>query len=116
MTAWVRRFTAKLRAKMNKAGKPLESRPARSEATLTPAEMDRAGKLENAAHPVIIPKKDHITRLTVADVHNRCRHAGVNCVLAQVRHHYWIIDGRQEVENWDEECKACERRRAKPAM
>ena len=64
---------------------------------------------------MILPKKHHITRLVVADVHHRCRHAGVNHVLAQVRSRYWIIDGRQEVKNWDQECKSCERRRAKPA-
>ena len=69
-----------------------------------------------AAHPMILPKKHHITRLLVADVHNRCRHAGVNHVLAQVRCRYWIIDGRQEVKNWDRECKACEKRRVKQAV
>ena len=64
---------------------------------------------------MILPKKHHITRLVIADVHDRCRHAGVNHVLAQVRSRYWVIDGRQEVKNWDQECKSCERRRAKPA-
>ena len=74
------------------------------------------GRLDQAAHPMILPKKHHITQLIVADVHNRCRHAGVNHVLAQVRNRYWVIDGRQEVKNWDKECKACERRRAQPAV
>ena len=69
----------------------------------------------DAAHPMILPKKHHITQLVVADVHHRCRNAGVNHVLAQVRSRYWVIDGRQEVKNWDQECKSCERRRAKPA-
>ena len=36
-------------------------------------------------------------------------------MLVQVRSRYWIIDGRQEVKNWDQEWKSCERRRAKPA-
>ena len=77
--------------------------------------LNRAELPYDAAHPMILPKKHHITRLVVADVHHRCRHAGVNHVLAQVRSRYWIIDGRQEVKNWDQECKSCERRRAKPA-
>ena len=139
----MKRFIAKLRAKVEKPEKALGVK-ACSEATLTPTEMERAGKLwvkqaqterfskemqdlgggkdvsrqshlkpltpmldelgllrfggrltraelpYDAAHPVILPKKHHITRLIVADVHNRCCHAGVNHVLAQVRHRYWI--------------------------
>ena len=77
--------------------------------------LNRAELPYDAAHPMILPKKHHITRLVEADVHHRCRHAGVNHVLAQVRSRYWVIDGRQEVKNWDQECKSCERRRAKPA-
>ncbi|XP_068734449.1 tyrosine kinase receptor Cad96Ca-like [Montipora capricornis] len=62
----------------------------------------------DAAHPMILPKKHHITQLIVSDVHNRCRHAVVNHVLARVRNRFWVIDGRQEVNNWDKECKICQ--------
>ena len=61
--------------------------------------LDRAELSYDAAHPMILPKKHHIKQLIVADVHNRCRHAGVNHVLAQVRNRCRIIDGRQEVKN-----------------
>ena len=67
-------------------------------------QLTRADLLYDADHPVILPKKHHITRVIVADVRNRCYHAGVTHLLAQVRHRYWIIDGRQEVKNWDKEC------------
>ena len=70
--------------------------------------LDRAELSYDAAHPMILLKKHHITQLIVADLHNRCRHAGVNHVLAQVRNRYWVIDGRQEVKNWDKEYKVCE--------
>ena len=60
---------------------------------------------------MILPKKIHITQLIVADIHNHCQHAGVNHVLAQVQNQYWVIHGRQEVKNWEKECKVCERRR-----
>ena len=73
--------------------------------------LDRAELSYDAPHPMILPKKHHITQLIVADVHNRCQHAGVNHVPAQVRIRYWVIDRRQEVKNWDKECKVCERRR-----
>ena len=61
--------------------------------------LDRAELPYDAAHPMILPKKHHITQLIVADVYNRCRHAGVNHVLVQVRNRYWFIDGWQEVKN-----------------
>ena len=171
VTAWVLRFVAKLLAKEKKSAKPENPEyETCGEVILTPAELDKAGKLwvkqaqierfakeikelkggggevskqshlkpltpivdelgvlrvggrlnraelpYDAAHPMILPKKHHITRLVVADVHHHCRHAGVNHVLAQIRNRYWVIDGRQEVKNWDQECKSCERRRAKPA-
>ncbi|XP_074612382.1 uncharacterized protein LOC141866735 [Acropora palmata] len=78
--------------------------------------LDREELPYDAAHPMILPKKHHITQLIIADVHNRCRHAGVNHVLAQVRNRDWVIDGRQEVKNWDKECKSGERRSAQPAV
>ena len=78
--------------------------------------LDRVELRYDAAHPMILPKKHHITQLIVADVHNRYQHAGVNHVLAQVRNRYWVIDGRQEVKNWGKECKLCERRRTQPAV
>ena len=56
--------------------------------------LDRAELPYDAAHPMILPKKHHITQLIVANVHNRCRHARVNHVLAQVRNRSWVIDGR----------------------
>ena len=170
VTAWVLRFVGKLLTKVKKSAKPENPEiETCEEVTLTPAELDKAGKLwvkqaqmerfakeikelkggkvvsrqshlnpltpimdelgvlrvggrlnraelpYDAAHPMSLPKKHHITQLVIADVHHRCRHAGVNHVLAQVRSRYWVIDGRQEVKNWDQECKSCERRRAKPA-
>ena len=77
--------------------------------------LNRSELTYDAVHPMILPKKHHITQLVIADVHRRCRHAGVNHVLTQVRSRYWVIDGRQEEKNWDQEWKSCERRRAKPA-
>ena len=94
---------------------------------LTPT-MDEAGVLRvggrltraalpyNASHPMILPKKHPITRLIAADVHSWCHHAGVNHVLSQVQHHYWVVDGRQEVKNWDRDCKVCDKRRKEPVV
>lgn len=37
-------------------------------------------------------------------------------MLARVCDRYWVVDGRQEVKDWDKECNVCERRRAQPAV
>ena len=77
--------------------------------------LERANLPFEAKHPAILPKRHQVTRLVIADVHGRSRHMGVNHVLAEVRQRYWVIDGRQEVKNWDKECLFCQIRRAKPA-
>ena len=70
--------------------------------------LNRSELPYDAAHPMILPKKHHTTRLVIADVHRRCHHAGVNHVLAKIWSRYWVIGGWQEG-------KKIERRCAKPA-
>ena len=73
--------------------------------------LTRAELPYDTAHPVILPKKHHITRLFVADVHYRCPYAGRNHVLAQAQHRYWIIDGRQEERELRELVQSMDRER-----
>ena len=58
----------------------------------------------DAKHPVILPKKHHISRLAIAHMHNQGNHNfGVNFTLAE----YWIVNGREEIKQWERECNAC---------
>ena len=50
-----------------------------------------------AKHPVVLPRKDHISKLVVAHIHAQGQHSlGVNTALADVRQRYWIINGREK--------------------
>ena len=58
--------------------------------------LDRAELPYDAAHPMILPKKHHITQLIVADVHNRCggqsrAGSGANSILG----HRWSARGKE---------------------
>ena len=53
----------------------------------------------DAKHPVILPKKHHISRLVIAHIHNQGHHnLGVNFTLAELRQKYWIVNGREEIK------------------
>ena len=56
----------------------------------------------DAKHPVILPKKHHISKLVVAHVHNQGHHnLGVNFTLAELRQKFWIVSGREEIKRWE---------------
>ena len=62
----------------------------------------------DARHPVILPKKHHISKLVIAHIHNQGHHnLGVNFTLAELRQKYWIVNGREEIKRWKRECNVC---------
>ena len=74
----------------------------------------------DAKHPVILPKKHHISKFVIAHIHNLGRHnLGVNFTLAELRQKYWIVNGREEIKRWKREgyvCKLGRRRRGEQIM
>ncbi|XP_055922602.1 uncharacterized protein LOC129953417 [Eupeodes corollae] len=70
---------------------------------------------EIQAHPVILPKSSHISKLIVNDAHKKLFHAGVSSVLTHLRSSYWIIKGRQLVKSEVKSCSICKVLRAMPA-
>ena len=79
------------------------------------------GCLELAKHlpaetrnPTLMPRKDHITALIVAQHHEQRNHsAGISHVLSNIRTRYWIICGQEAVKSWESRCNECKRRHAK---
>ena len=74
----------------------------------------------DAKHPVILPKKHHISKLVSSHIHNQGHHnLGVNFTLAELQQKYWIINGREEIKRWKRECNVCKlgrRRRGEQIM
>ena len=47
----------------------------------------------DAKHPLILPKKHHISKLVHAHIHNQGYHnIGVNFALAELQQRYWIVN------------------------
>ena len=66
----------------------------------------------DAKHPVVLPKRHHISKLVVAHIHDQGHHSlGVNATLAELRQKYWIINGREEIKRWKRESNVCELQR-----
>ena len=41
--------------------------------------------------------------------------SGTNQTLASLSTRYWIVSGREEIREWENQCTECNRRKAKPA-
>lgn len=62
-------------------------------------------------HPMLLPKDHPVTKLVIADAHERLGHgAGVEQVLTELRSRFWIGKGRRMVRNVTEACAECRRR------
>ena len=71
---------------------------------------------EDARHPVILSRKDEVTRMLIQDAHERALHAGVEHTLSMIRSKYWIPRGRATVKHVLYACSFCRNRRAKPSQ
>ena len=69
---------------------------------------------QNIRHPILLPKKSHITTLIIREIHERMLHAGRNHILAAVRERYWVINGNTAVRNVISKCVTCKKLRAPP--
>ncbi|XP_053407961.1 uncharacterized protein LOC128559664 [Mercenaria mercenaria] len=71
------------------------------------------GRLENAnisdadRYPILLPKKDHITRLIIERDHKQQLHSGLSQTLSAVRYKFWIPSGRATVGSVLRQCILC---------
>lgn len=70
----------------------------------------------DARFPIILPRKNCVTKLIVKHYHEKGNHAGgTNQTLATLSTCFWIICGREEIREWEKECNECRKRKAKAA-
>ncbi|XP_053403147.1 uncharacterized protein LOC128558271 [Mercenaria mercenaria] len=71
------------------------------------------GRLENAnisdaaRYPILLPKKDHFTRLIIERAHKQQLHSGLSQTLSAVRYKFWIPSGRATVRSVIRQCILC---------
>lgn len=63
--------------------------------------------------PIILPRKNWTTKLIVKHFHELQHHSGTNQTLSALSSRYWIIAGREEIREYEQECRECRRRKRK---
>ena len=77
--------------------------------------LAKASLSNDAMHPVILPKRGHVTELIIRNCHERLAHAGRNHVLSLVREKFWVISANSAVRRCINKCVTCKRLRG-PCM
>ncbi|XP_072018450.1 uncharacterized protein [Amphiura filiformis] len=68
---------------------------------------------EKTKFPSIIPKKSHIAKLILHDVHEATGHGGRNHMLAHLHKKYWIPNANAAARKVINSCITCRKRNAK---
>ena len=56
-------------------------------------------------HPILLPRKNWITKLIVKFYNEKDYHAGgTSQALAAISSPFWIISAREEIREWENEC------------
>jgi hypothetical protein len=77
----------------------------------------RAGRAQlpyDQLHPPLLSGKHPFAATVVRAFHEHLKHVGTDFLLAYVRQHYWITNGRELVKRIRRDCVICRRNRAKP--
>lgn len=69
--------------------------------------LERSSLSEGMKHPIIIPRKCHLTTLLIADAHVKTLHGGPQLMLNFLRSRYWIIDAKNQVKLYVRRCVTC---------
>jgi hypothetical protein len=77
--------------------------------------LGRSMSPEEVKHPIILPKKSHVTTLLIRHCHERVAHQGHGFTMNSIRSKgYWIIGCGAAVSAFIYKCVTCRHLRAKP--
>ena len=71
------------------------------------------GRLQNAQipeesnHPIILPRKSHVTTLIICNDHEQLGHAGLSHVFTLLCEKYWIVGANSAVRQLIAACVVC---------
>ena len=66
--------------------------------------------------PIILPRKNHLTKLIIRSYHKRNGHAmGTNHTLAALSERFYVLRAREAIREVETECNACVRKKARSA-
>ena len=74
--------------------------------------LRQSGLEEAVKHPILLPKKGHITNLIIKWCHEKTAHCGRNMALTEIRFSgYWVMQGNSIVKGLMSKCDTCRRLR-----
>ncbi|XP_063969426.1 uncharacterized protein LOC135157513 [Lytechinus pictus] len=74
--------------------------------------IDRADVSRDIRHPIILPRKSHITWLLINDCHSKVNHMGRGLTHNELRQRgYWVIGGSSAVSQFISQCVTCRKLR-----
>lgn len=74
--------------------------------------LRRANVPEDVKHPVILPRRSHVTELIIQDCHHAIKHQGSGMTHNETRQKgYWIIGGTSAVGSYVSKCTICRKLR-----
>ena len=76
--------------------------------------LSKADIPKESKHPIILPRKGHVTSLVIRHTHEQLGHAGRGHVLTKLREKYWIVGANSAVRQIISSCVTCRRHKAKP--
>lgn len=71
--------------------------------------LHKSAMPEEAKHPVILCKDQHISSLILKHAHQSLGHAGRSHTLSSVRRRFWIVKGNSAIRKIIGECTLCKR-------
>lgn len=69
---------------------------------------------QGAKHPVILPRRSHVTGLVIRDAHESVGHEGRDHTFWRLRQRYWIIGAGPEIRRMIRSCVVCRKANARP--
>ena len=74
--------------------------------------LRRANLPDEVKFPIILPKKDHISKLIIQHFHEKTSHQGKGMTLNEIRSNgFWLIDGISSVFSFLSSCVKCKKMR-----
>ena len=67
-------------------------------------------------HPLLLPANHPLSRAIVRAFHQSLHHRGTDHILAHIRQHFWILNGRELVKKVRRACEKCREETSRPAM
>ncbi|XP_044583145.1 uncharacterized protein LOC123264093 [Cotesia glomerata] len=62
-------------------------------------------------HPILLPSHHYVTDLIIRETHKNAYHSGIQATLSNLRHKFWLLDGKGQIRRVVKRCVECIRHR-----